>query len=596
MRPFYVLAGVIALGLGVAGWTTLGQAQSDPKPLPSGGRPSRVEIPPSRPAPQPPPDDLFESLPAPPKRAPKKEVEPSRSPVRPIDPLELPDVTVPRTPSSSGISPISPSKPAIPQDPPKSDIKPTVFIPTVEAPDKPRTGGPAARQEPAISLEWHGPMDLQVGVPAEYTLVAKNTSAIPLHKVIVQVKFPSGSKVVVTEPKAEGNDLVLLWDHGTIASKQERSVKITIVPPAKGELLCQAWVTFTGSTALKVQVREPKISVEAKMPEKVTVGDPATIIFSITNAGDHKAEGVKLGITLPTGLEVKPGTPEGVDLGTLAAGETRDIKLTCIARKPGAHVCQANAEGAGGLKANASGSITVVQPLIGVEVAGPKLRYLERKAIYTVKVTNPGDAAAVGVSVTHEVPAGFKFSSAEANGKYDSVSKSIKWAVGDVAPGQTRELKCELIASSTGDFTHKVVASGERGLKAEGSAATRVDGLSAMAMEVTDTDDPVEVGSETSYEIRVANTGSKDETDVKVVCALPPQMKFKSARGPGSHEVSGAEVVFEVLKTLPARTEVTYRITVIAKEKGDARFKATLTAAGLTEPVSKQESTRVYAD
>ena len=44
-----------------------------------------------------------------------------------------------------------------------------------------------------MSLEWHGPTDLQVGVPTEYTLVAKNTSALSLYKVTVQVKFPAGS-------------------------------------------------------------------------------------------------------------------------------------------------------------------------------------------------------------------------------------------------------------------------------------------------------------------------------------------------------------------------------------------------------------------
>ena len=69
--------------------------------------------------------------------------------------------------------------------------------------------------------------------------------------------------------------------------------------------------------------------------------------------------------------------------------------------------------------------------------------------------------------------------------------------------------------------------------KTEKSIATKVEGLSALAMEVTDTDDPVEVGTDTSYEIRVTNTGSKDETDVKLVCVIPPQMKFKSADRPG---------------------------------------------------------------
>ena len=50
------------------------------------------------------------------------------------------------------------------------------------------------------------------------------------------------------------------------------------------------------------------------------------------------------------------------------------------------------------------------------------------------------------------------------------------------------------------------------------------------------------------------------------------------------------------VKRLPARGDVVYKVTVTAKQKGDARFKATLTAGGLSEPVTRQESTRVYAD
>jgi hypothetical protein len=115
-------------------------------------------------------------------------------------------------------------------------------------------------------------------------------------------------------------------------------------------------------------------------------------------------------------------------------------------------------------------------------------------------------------------------------------------------------------------------------------------------MEVADSDDPVEVGTDVTFEIRVANTGSKDETDVKLVCAIPTQMKFKGARGPGKYEVVGNEVVFDVLKNLPARTEATFKVTLTAASKGDARFKATLTAGGLSEPVIRQESTRVYSD
>ena len=60
------------------------------------------------------------------------------------------------------------------------------------------------------------------------------------------------------------------------------------------------------------------------------------------------------------------------------------------------------------------------------------------------------------------------------------------------------------------------------------------------------------------------------------------------------YEVIGNEITFLMLPTLGARAETMYKVTVTAAVKGDARFKVTLTSAGLTEPLTKQESTRVY--
>ena len=52
---------------------------------------------------------------------------------------------------------------------------------------------------------------------------------------------------------------------------------------------------------------------------------------------------------------------------------------------------------------------------------------------------------------------------------------------------------------------------GRRGA-AETTLDTKVDGVASLTMEIVDLDDPVEVGVETAYEIRVKNGGSKSPT------------------------------------------------------------------------------------
>ena len=99
----------------------------------------------------------------------------------------------------------------------------------------------------------------------------------------------------------------------------------------------------------------------------------------------------------------------------------------------------------------------------------------------------------------------------------------------------------DLIAVNPGE--HKQVASAQsgRGLKADTEIVTRVEGLSALLMELVDLDDPVEVGAETAYEIRVTNTGSKTETNLQLICTVPDKMEFRGARGPANcqHYVGG---------------------------------------------------------
>src|SRR5262249_59387855 len=119
--------------------------------------------------------------------------------------------------------------------------------------------------------------------------------------------------------------------------------------------------------------------------------------------------------------------------------------------------------------------------------------------------------------------------------------------LGEVAPGQTREVKLEVQAVNAGDFEHKAIASGARGLRAESKLVTRVEGLSALLLEMVDTEDPIEVGGETAYEVRITNTGTKNETDIKLVATLPDRMQFKNAQGPVRYREEGKTIIFEPL-------------------------------------------------
>ena len=67
--------------------------------------------------------------------------------------------------------------------------------------------------------------------------------------------LPAGLNINATEPKANTDNNVLLWELGTLLAKQEKNLQMKLVASAKGDVMPQAWVTFTGSSVMRIHSR-----------------------------------------------------------------------------------------------------------------------------------------------------------------------------------------------------------------------------------------------------------------------------------------------------------------------------------------------------
>jgi uncharacterized repeat protein (TIGR01451 family) len=452
------------------------------------------------------------------------------------------------------------------------------------------------RQEPAVSLEWIGPNAAKVGQPADYSILVRNVCNIAVQQVLVRVRIPQGITVAGTEPKAVSEDNVLMWEVGTMLPKQERNLQMKLMSTQKGDVGCQAWVTFTGASVMRIKVREPKLLIKATAPDKAMVGDSMNFALTVSNPGDYSAELVKIHAELSEGLEHARGNKLDFDLGNLSAGETRTVQVLCVSKAGGMQTCECFAEADGGLKAADKAGINVIMPKIDLEVTGPKLRYLDRKAVYKFTVKNPGDAPATNVVISDVIPQGFKFLQANEGGRHDFSSHTVAWFLGEIGPGQSREVLLEVLAVNPGEHHHKATVAAARGLKQDYDCMTKVVGLSAILMEMVDLEDPVEVGADTTYEIRITNTGSMTETDIRLVCTVPDKMQFKSASGPAQFQQNGNEIIFEAIPKLAPRADAIFRVTCKAVTPGVVNFKSRVTSTLLVDPVHKEEATRIYAD
>jgi uncharacterized repeat protein (TIGR01451 family) len=137
-------------------------------------------------------------------------------------------------------------------------------------------------------------------------------------------------------------------------------------------------------------------------------------------------------------------------------------------------------------------------------------------------------------------------------------------------------------------------AEGGQDVKADGTFT--VEGIPALALEVVDLEDPIEVGADLTYEIRIVNQGSCPCTNIQIVAQVPEGLQAHEGTGPTAYKANGADVVFEPLTKLAVKADAVYRVKVRGMQPGDYRFRVQMTCDQLRQPVMKEEASRVYKD
>jgi uncharacterized repeat protein (TIGR01451 family) len=533
---------------------------------------------------------------------------------------ETPPARLPEGPALPFGAPAAPSQ--IPTSPAKSPLLPAGAAPgalaapvnalysppptpgSLAPPGAPRaelsadaSDGRASRQEPAVSVEWVGPPLVRLNQPITCQLVVRNQGTVPVQNVLVRHRLTDSMQLRSSDPQATAEAGELTWALGTLAAGQVKKIDMVMQAQARGAVNCQASVSFTTVAGHQMVVREPLLAVKMRAPDKVVAGENVTLGFTVTNPGDGATDGIKLRATLPEGLEHSRGKVLEVDVGTLAPKESRNLQLVCVAKGSGAQKCVVTAT-AEGLTVNDTADIEILLPKLDLALQGPKLRYLDRHAVYVLKVSNSGSAPAAGVNLHEAVPAGFKFHSATAGGRFDEATRTVAWALGDLAPGKTCEVAVDLIPTTPGEHRLAAMVTTQRGQRSGAELRTQVEGVPSLLIDLADSDDPVEVGAESAYELRITNNGTKTETNLEVACTLPEQVELKHVKCGADlrYRVEGRELIFEPVARLAPKADIIYRIQVKGKQPGDARLRVRIRADGLREPVLREESTRFYSD
>ncbi len=452
-------------------------------------------------------------------------------------------------------------------------------------------------QTPSVTIQKIAPPEIQVGKPAKFEIIVRNTGPVMAENVEVIEAVPQGTTLVSTNPQTQtGQRGEILWKVGELKPAEEAKLQVELMPVAEGEIGSVAVVQFRSSASVRTIATKPELALELNSPKQVMIGGDITVGIKITNPGTGAAEKIVLHEVVPPGFQHPAGGELEFDVGTLKPGESRQLELTLHAVQAGTFGNTISVSGEANLRAEQTAQVQVIAPALEVAINGPGLRYLERQAKYSVSVNNPGTAPAKDVELVTRLPKGMQFVDASDKGHYDAGSHSVVWSLAELPAGQAGSVTLTTMAAEPGEQRLRGEGRAAGGLSHTTEETTIVEGVAAVLFTVVDVDDPVEVSGQATYEIKVVNQGSKAASRVMIGALLPPELKPVSAEGPAQHRIDGQRVIFEAMPRLAPKADITYRIVAQAVSPGDSRIKVQVQTDDMNEPVTKEESTRVYKD
>jgi uncharacterized repeat protein (TIGR01451 family) len=451
-------------------------------------------------------------------------------------------------------------------------------------------------QSAAVVIHKKAPTEIRFGQPAMLEIVIRNVGQVTAEGVVVEDAIAEGTKLVRTNPEAEVVGGRVRWTLGSIAPGQEITVTEELLAVREGMVGSVATVTFQASAATRSRATRPLLELKHTGPQMVLAGQPVKFSIELTNAGSGAATNVLLQEDVPEGLKHSAGTELEYEVGTIPPGSTRRLELTLTAARPGPVVNLLRARADGGLEAEDQVELEVVAPQLAVALEGPEKRYLERKATYELTVANPGTADANNVELLCRLPEGLRFVSTNSAGLYDPNSRSIRWSLARLPAREMGKVQFTVIPQAIGQVAIQADAMADRGLSDKAEKTIEVQGIAALFFGLVDLTDPIEVNGQTRYEIHVVNQGTKAATNIQLVALVPPGMRPVAGDGQTSATIEGQQLVFEPLDQLPPKGEAKFYLTVDGLQAGDHRVAVRLTSDEIEEPVTKEESTRVYSD
>ena len=369
---------------------------------------------------------------------------------------------------------------------------------------------------------------------------------------------------------------------------------------------CVTLQTADGRTAqdcTTTTIAVPMLEVAVTGPEQALVGTEVTFNATITNRSEAPATGLVVIDRFDPGLKhAVSANPIERDLPDLQPGQSRVITIKFQVVSPGQQCNTVEVNGQGGLKAVGQACVTAVaqavpppiqpppatapvpdpnapKPVFNVTKTGPTQKNVGDTAEFVIEITNTSAVQANNLKIADNYD--LSLDPVGATDGYSFAGDDLIWIVDILPPGKSIRFqvncRCLSVASNTCNRVTVTCQEGARG-DAQACLAIQAGAMQPLGMTVNDLRDPVSVGNETTYEIRVTNPNSVSDRNVRLTVNVPAQFNPSAVgtSGPAAYTIEGQVVTFAAVPELKPGDTLTYRVLASGARPGTGSVRADL--------------------
>jgi len=443
-----------------------------------------------------------------------------------------------------------------------------------------------------VEIEAALPESIYAGSEFEYQVMLTNVSDFMLYDVVLRQyegmapERRAGRDTAASTPPYDD------YDVGALRPGQTRRVTVRSTAGDVGTFEACSAVLYNPAFCVSAPVVRPELALVKRGPRTAIVGETVEYAVTVSNTGVGAARDVVVTDTLPSGLRGEDGQRYTFDAGDLDPGDEETFTIEATAMRTGEFVNEANARSARGLEARAQLTTDVRQPQLAIDKGGPDIDYSNVGVDFPIRVTNTGSATARNVVLRDEIPEGMRFIEASAGGTAsDGV---VTWSLGNIPPNEEREVIVRLEGEQPGRYRNCAAVSSDFVDAVTDCAEFRLEGVTALLLEVVDRHDPIRVGERERYTITVVNQGNRAANNVGVEIILDERTDFVSIDGPTTLVRTGEGLRVRPVESLAPGDSAVWNVVVEGEGQGDTRFRVRMTADELARPVFESESTRIF--